>query len=92
LLNVLRLTIVVGVTLSIVAPTGIPETTTLSFRACDCQLEMQHRTGVGLNNHVLLHLLKALRRDRDRVIPDGYRTEFKFSVALESWDCVQSEF
>ena len=67
-------------TLSVVASTGVPETTTFSCRACDRQLEMQHRTRVGLNNHILLRFEEALRRDGDRVSPNGHRMEFKFSV------------
>ena len=49
------------------------------LRACESQLKMQHGTRVGLNNHALLHCLKALGRDRDRVIADGYGIEVKFS-------------
>src|SRR5208283_378728 len=47
---------------------------------CNSQFEMQHRTRVGLNNHVLLHLQEALRRDCHRVSSDGDRTEFKLSA------------
>ena len=48
--------------------------------ACDRQLEMHDRARVGLNDDILLHFQESLRRDSDRVGPDGDRTEFEFSA------------
>ncbi len=50
------------------------------FSACDHQLEMQHRVGVGLHNHILMHFLEAFRGDGDRVISERHGTEIESSA------------
>ena len=50
--------------------------------SCNNQAEMKYWAGVGLNNHILLHLLEALRRHGDGVIADGNGGKLKFPVVV----------
>ena len=54
----MRLTIVVGVTESVGASTGLPLTVDAFPGACDRQLEMQNRAGVRLHDHILTYSWK----------------------------------